>query len=191
MSEKEFRVYFGKRFYKQKDGYWANIMPIHAHRWVWINHYGSIPKGMDIHHKDGNKSNNEIENLEALTRSDHLKRHWEEGRFDLRKRKEQLDKARPLQWLKSEEGKKIISEKGKEVWAQREEKEVICENCGNEKKFKRWARFCSKNCYMNWRHKNKVNFIEFNCSRCGKVGRKARSKKTAFCSIACARRKHS
>ena len=30
---------------------------------------------MDIHHKDGNKDNNEIENLQMLSRSDHLKEH--------------------------------------------------------------------------------------------------------------------
>lgn len=186
---REFRKYFGKRFVKNKQGYWHNLMPIHAHRWVWINHHGAIPPGMDIHHKDGNPDNNEIENLEMLSRSDHLKKHWEEGRFDLQKRKNQLNEARPLKWLKSEEGRKSVSERGKDIWSKREEKEIVCQNCGKTETFKRWARFCSKNCYMKWRYENQVNFIEFNCSRCGKVGRKARSKKTMFCSLSCAKRK--
>lgn len=150
----EFRKYFGKKFYKQKCGYWVNMMPIHAHRWVWINHHGAIPKDMDIHHKDGNKDNNEIENLEMLNRSEHLKKHWDEGSFDLNKRREQLNKVRPLEWLKSEEGKKAISQKGKEIWADREYKKITCTFCGIEKKYRRWAKFCSKKCYMKWRWVN-------------------------------------
>ena len=74
MSEKYIK-YFGKKFYKLKGGYWANWMPIHAHRWVWINHFGTIPEGMDIHHKDGNKLNNKIGNLEMLTRKEHKQKH--------------------------------------------------------------------------------------------------------------------
>ena len=150
----EIRKYFGKKFKKQKDGYWANMMPIQAHRWVWINHHGAISKGMDIQHIDGDKDNNEIENLEMLSRSDHLKKHWQEGRFDLHKRKEQLDKVRPLEWLKSEEGRKAISEKGKEIWKERKVHTIKCVQCGSTKEFRRWARFCSKRCYMQWRWLN-------------------------------------
>lgn len=148
---KKFRVYFGKRFFKEKSGYWANMMPIHAHRWVWINHHGAIPDGIDIHHIDGDKGNNEINNLEALTRSEHLKRHWKEGSFDLEKRRAQLDRVRPLKWLRSPEGRKSVSEKGKEVWKNRKPKKINCKHCGKEAYFKRWARFCSKSCYMKWR----------------------------------------
>ena len=151
----EYQTHFGKRFYKKKSGYFINMMPIHAQRWVWINHYGAIPPGMDIHHKDGNKSNNSIENLEMLSRSDHLKRHWEEGHYDIKRRREQLDKVRPLKWLKSEAGKKAVSEKGKEVWANRKPKKIICGHCGKEAYFKRWARFCCQACYMKWRWRNR------------------------------------
>ena len=34
-----------------------------------------LKKGETIHHKDGNKLNNKISNLELLTRSEHMKRH--------------------------------------------------------------------------------------------------------------------
>ena len=46
-----------------------------VHRLIWEEHYGKIPSGMDIHHKDGNKLNNKIENLECLTREEHKARH--------------------------------------------------------------------------------------------------------------------
>jgi hypothetical protein len=147
------RIYYGKKFRLQANGYWVNWMPIHAQRWVWICVHGLPPSNMDVHHKDGDKGNNSIENLELLNRSDHLKRHWQEGRFDLEKRRKQLDEVRPMEWLKSEEGRKSISEKGKEVWKARKEKLIICEGCGKEAYFKRWARFCHKDCYMRWRHR--------------------------------------
>ncbi len=147
------KIYFGKRFYKQKFGYWMHRTKsecILAHRWVWENHNGPIPENMDIHHVDGNKDNNEIDNLKILSRSDHRKEHWQDP--NLREVcMKQLDAARPLEWLKSEEGRKAVSEKGKEVWKNRQLHIIVCQHCGLEKEFKKWARFCSKACYMKWR----------------------------------------
>jgi len=152
------KVYFGKTFYKQTNGYWVSRTKTHtylAHRWVWENHKGEIPSNMDIHHKDADKNNNEIENLEMLSRSDHRKEHWNDK--NLRKICEkQLNKARPIEWLKSEEGKKAVSEKGKQIWKDRKTHIIICEYCKSEKEFKRWARFCSKKCYMSWRWRNVI-----------------------------------
>ena len=36
---------------------------------------GEIPKGMDIHHKNLNKLDNRIENLQMMTKSEHQKLH--------------------------------------------------------------------------------------------------------------------
>jgi len=38
-----------------------------AHRIVWEKENGAIPDGYFIHHKDGNKQNNNINNLETQT----------------------------------------------------------------------------------------------------------------------------
>jgi hypothetical protein len=78
------RIYFGRKFYKAINGYWVcsrKLLPW-AHRWVWINEKGEIPNGYDIHHIDGNKDNNSIENLEKITRSEHQQRHWDQGDHD-------------------------------------------------------------------------------------------------------------
>lgn len=47
----------------------------HLHRYVWEQAYGPIPKNMVIHHKDFNRGNWNLNNLELLTRAEHLKRH--------------------------------------------------------------------------------------------------------------------
>ncbi len=104
-------------------------MPIHAHRWVWINHYGAIPEGMDIHHIDEDKSNNEIENLQMLSRSEHLKLHWRDE--NLRKeRRILLNEIRPKvhAWLRSDEGRKVQSEASKKSWLYRKTSMKECMN---------------------------------------------------------------
>ena len=35
-----------------------------------------IPLGLIIHHKDENRLNNSLNNLELMTRSQHMKLHW-------------------------------------------------------------------------------------------------------------------
>ncbi len=40
------------------------------HRWVWEKAHGSIPEGSIIAHLDGNKTNNELSNLECITRGE-------------------------------------------------------------------------------------------------------------------------
>lgn len=163
----ECRIYHNKKFYLQTNGYWVIrewqkdkkiYITFLAHRWVWENVHGPIPDNMDIHHIDGDKSNNDINNLEMLSRSDHMKQHWIEG-HDLEKRMQQLESVRPTEWLKSAEGKKAVSEKGKQVWANRGYHTIICQHCGIEKQFRKWARFCCKTCYMKWRWINRESLV--------------------------------
>jgi hypothetical protein len=42
----------------------------YEHRAVWRAHYGDIPTGYVVHHKDGNKTNNDISNLECIPKSE-------------------------------------------------------------------------------------------------------------------------
>lgn len=54
------------------------------HRVLWEKHHGKIPRGMCVHHKNLNKSDNRIENLELLPCKVHdayhtLKRWREKG----------------------------------------------------------------------------------------------------------------
>ncbi len=45
------------------------------HRVIWEEHNGPVPEGMVIHHIDGTKINNNIENLQMMTPSDHVSLH--------------------------------------------------------------------------------------------------------------------
>lgn len=54
----------------RKNGY------IREHRYVMEKHIGRCLKSTEhIHHKDGNKKNNSIDNLEILGASEHMKSH--------------------------------------------------------------------------------------------------------------------
>lgn len=183
-SNKNYRIYFGKRFYKLKNGYWANSMPIHAHRWVWINNYGAIPSGMDIHHIDGDKDNNQIENLEILTRSDHLKKHHNEGLFDYDRNRKQLSDAR--KWLQTDEGRKKQSEASKKSWKYRKTGLKSCQECGKQFETKQpWAKYCRDACDKRWRRKQGLYNVEAKCPICDKIFLKDKFMKKIFCSISC------
>jgi hypothetical protein len=45
------------------------------HNIIWEREYGTIPKGYQVHHKNGIKSDNRIENLELLSALEHKRLH--------------------------------------------------------------------------------------------------------------------
>ena len=45
------------------------------HNVIWEEHYGKIPLGMQIHHIDFNKTNNDINNLKLVTPLEHKRLH--------------------------------------------------------------------------------------------------------------------
>lgn len=47
----------------------------HVHRLQWVKFNGEIPKGYIVHHKDGNKLNWDIKNLELVSRGEHVRKH--------------------------------------------------------------------------------------------------------------------
>lgn len=64
------------RFGFHKDG---NCTEVLMHNLVWETFVCQIPKGYVVHHKNHNKKDNRLENLELLTREEHSKMHLEES----------------------------------------------------------------------------------------------------------------
>lgn len=56
------------------------------YRRLWINAYGPIPvdeqgRSFEIHHLDGNRQNNVLENLQCLSIKDHYKLHYDKKEY--------------------------------------------------------------------------------------------------------------
>ena len=83
--EREVIRHNGRNYYRHpksplrhKRVYWwgrtkTGVMGLH--RQIWIDHFGDIPKGFIIHHKDDNPLNNDISNLEIMAKSEHSRMH--------------------------------------------------------------------------------------------------------------------
>ena len=69
--------YEGHKVYMNGDypAIFINGKNHHVHRLEWIKHFGAIPEDCIIHHKDEDKTNWNIDNLELLKRSEHVLMH--------------------------------------------------------------------------------------------------------------------
>lgn len=65
---------------KSGKDYWfikseADKTMVPLHRYLWLKHVGKIPDGMILRFKDGNTLNCDIDNLELITRAEHMKKN--------------------------------------------------------------------------------------------------------------------
>jgi hypothetical protein len=137
------------------------------HRLIWQHYKGEIPKGHVIHHKDGNKLNNSIENLECMTQAEHSKLHRLEESESLSKRMAK-NSEKLHEWHRSEEGRKSMSERGRKQFEQRPVRLCICAECGKEFSSIHTVptKFCSNNCMSRDRRKSGKDNEERTCIIC-------------------------
>lgn len=164
------------------------------HRRIWIDNFGAIPEGFVVHHKDGDWTNNRIENLELVDRSSHATQHMRERMSDPEYRSvayQALASARiaASAWHGSPDGIAWHSEHGKRTWEGREPSRVACSVCGKEYDtfFPTRSRFCSKACEQKaWyqRHKTATGI----CVLCGAQFVFNKFRKQECCSRLCANR---
>lgn len=129
------------------------------HRAVWVFYNGEIPKDCDIHHVDGNRANNNIENLQLLPKKEHHRKHMKEPERVAQSKKDiEIARMYASKWHGSEEGKKWHSIRGKENWKSRKENTYTCSYCGKEFTTKHiyganQNHFCHSNCKAAYRRK--------------------------------------
>lgn len=65
----------GNKYTLRNTGYYGRTDAKRSllHRDVWEAHNGPIPNGYDIHHINGDRQDNQIENLECLPKSEHTR----------------------------------------------------------------------------------------------------------------------
>lgn len=180
----------GKSIHINQYGYYEVGKKL-LHRLIWKHHYGEIPFNHCIHHKDRNKLNNSIENLECMTISDHMRLHAEENREALSQcMKDNSGKIHA--WLKTEKGKNFLSEKKKREWLELPERTFTCEFCKKEFKTKhnrKQVKFCGDACVMRARVASGVDNIDRVCIICSNLFTINKYQKTVTCSKPC-RAKH-
>ena len=68
------------RIYTRMNGRYIRLcLPggklVYLHRYIWEYHFGEIPDGYFVHHKDGNPINNGLDNLQLIERGQHTILH--------------------------------------------------------------------------------------------------------------------
>ncbi|HJZ04589.1 MAG TPA: HNH endonuclease signature motif containing protein [Patescibacteria group bacterium] len=167
-------VFNGSTYKKNKFGYFKGNGLLH--RKIWEYQHGQIPENHHVHHVDGDKSNNSIENLELMSVTDHLRLHMsshERKEMSRRSIGKAIEAARP--WHSTPEGKEWHSEHAKSSFANRKELVHTCLCCAEVfKSVQRWAKYCSNSCKSEYRRKAGVDnetrkcevcYEEFECNR--------------------------
>jgi len=104
------------------------------HRDVWSAAFGPIPKGCHIHHRDGDKFNNALSNLECMDGSQHLSETWHETKRDVSEHFTDGARRAAAEWHKSEAGRLWHSRHAKRSkgWTKWKREPKHCPKCGVE-----------------------------------------------------------
>lgn len=122
------------------------------HRYVWMKERGLIPPKYHVHHIDGDKSNNKIENLTLLHASEHTRLHTLEY---INKNKEKfnnhLDNIRHLasEAKKTERVREIQRKASLDKFINNKKIKSKCANCGIEIEYTLGCKkkvYCGKKC---------------------------------------------
>lgn len=173
------------------DGYYKHQgLQIFMHRYVWEYYNGKIPKGYEVHHKDLNRANNNIDNLQLLTIAEHRKLHadllTQEQREWKRNNMNTIVHEAAKAWHKSKEGHEWHVQHGKETALKQKIFHNVCIVC--EKPFdskQRVAKYCSGACKQKYSRLTRQYTIKAVCVICGKEFLTDKYRPCKTCSKSC------
>ena len=181
-SRRNHRVYYVYSKWRSKE---------YLHRAIWAAANGAIPGGMCIHHVDGNPFNNDVGNLECVTRSEHQRAHMDDpGRKEFSR--DVAIKAAQLAapaWHRSPAGRAWHSRHSREMWRDAVAVDLRCVVCGDAFKSKKTvARTCSSACLSQQRRDSGLDDITLACPECGLVFTKNKYALKRTCGRVCGKR---
>ena len=191
MALKKMEIYNGKKYGLQTSGkyyqsYDRTLPERLLHRQIWIDEHGAIPDHMVIHHKDGDWTNNNIDNLELMDSTAHRKMHMKERLSDpdyMTAIKKGLDKARveAIKWHKSKEGRLWHKRQNIKNWENRKINTLICKHCAKEFESPfADTQYCSSACNQRSLIENKYTQM-LPCPKCGKILKRNVYRKNKLC----------
>lgn len=171
-------VYKGRNYVMNKYGHYVTsvtknhvVTRHYIHRDIWEDNFGPIPEGYHVHHKDGDRLNNVIENLECVSIKEHSERH-----------------PGFAEWTRRDDVRKSHSKMMRRILDETPIRTQTCEICGKEFTYRQAngvpAKVCSNQCRGK---KNRMTYTKtFVCAYCGKEFTRFIGHKRTFCSISCA-----
>lgn len=159
-------------------------------RAVYTYYFGEIPEGYEIHHIDLDATNNKIENLVALTKSEHASIHKPKGTLfpQIKPRLLICDYCGHKFLAAYPTNKRFCSEKCKRNYQNTRSIPKICKQCGNAffaTPNNKNQQFCSRSCKANWQHSHQISPLNKICPVCNNAFH-AHNQKQVCCSHACA-----
>lgn len=184
-----YRLQTSGRYYQDHNR--CSVTERLLHRKVWIDQFGPIPEGYEVHHKDGDWTNNSIDNLECLCGSAHASLHMKERWANPLLRGamlENIDKIRDLTkaWHASDEGRKWHSSNSKLSWEKRPILQLQCAACGSPFESKvASSKWCNVACWQRHHKDRKFQMETRNCVVCGKSFEAKKHTKNVTCNLSC------
>lgn len=163
-------------FHKWKEnGKYKSILLHHA---IYEKAHGKIPDGMVIHHADFNPLNNSVENLVAVSNSEHMRIHGLLNKW----RNEHPEEMRKRYYSKDN-----WKERREKVLVKLANEKRVCKYCGKEfTPTNTHQRFCGKYCHHRWQYTADENNVETICQNCGNVFMGNKYTKPKCCCEKCA-----